>query len=149
TSPTAVSGGGFWSLRKMSMNFLSGNQYASVGDKAANQCDDDDEEGNESEDQHRPREQGRRTGYRDDYNDHGDNDGGRRELPQRQGDSLSKEMRPTTTTMTMPPSPVSGGGVTVSYLASMVQNATQAGAQYIPVQVRDQLPVSSRSLKKD
>ncbi|KAG0272664.1 hypothetical protein BGZ95_011554 [Linnemannia exigua] len=150
TSPATSSGGGFWSLRKMSMNFLSGNQYTAVGDKAAHQSDDDEEEeGNEREGQHRPREQGRRTGYRDDFSDHADDDSGRRELQQqRHGGGLSKEMRSITT---MPTSPLSSGsgGLTVSYLTSMVQNATQVGAQYIPVQVRDQLPVSSRSVKKD
>ncbi|KAF9128783.1 hypothetical protein BGW39_004775, partial [Mortierella sp. 14UC] len=75
TSPAAVSGGGFWSLRKLSMNFLSGNQYAAVGDKSASEGEEEEEgdrEGNESEDQYRIREQGRRAGYRDDYDEYAD-----------------------------------------------------------------------------
>ncbi|KAF9138552.1 hypothetical protein BGX30_009034 [Mortierella sp. GBA39] len=139
TPTTAAAGGGLWSLRKLSMNFLNGNQYSAVSDKSAREDEDDtgEEEGS------RPREQGRRAGYRDDYDDFDDYGDGRR---------ISHENVGTKESPTTPPVSAGGGGLTVSYLASMVSNATQAGAQYIPAQVRDQLPVavvSSRSLKKD
>ncbi|KAF9136595.1 hypothetical protein BG015_003085 [Linnemannia schmuckeri] len=141
----AGGGGGFWSLRKLSMNFLSGNQYSAVGDKAALTGEDEDDTGEEEE--NRPREQGRRARYRDDYDDFDDYGDGFRKTTTT--DVGVKEMAPMTPT---PPVSAGGGGLTVSYLASMVSNATQVGAQYIPVQVRDQLPVAvvnSRSLKKD
>lgn len=153
TSPTsapaaAAAGGGFWSLRKLSMNFLSGNQYSAVGnnDKSALTGEDEDDDGVE-EGESRPREQGRRAGFRDDYDDFDDyGDGLRRKMDDAVG---INEMTP----MTPPASVGAGGGLTVSYLASMVSNATHAGVQYIPVQVREQLPVavtSTRSsLKKD
>ncbi|KAG9065853.1 hypothetical protein KI688_002150 [Linnemannia hyalina] len=142
TPTTATGGGGLWSLRKLSMTFLNGNQYSAVSDKSAltGEEEDDTGEGEES----RPREQGRRAGYRDDYDDFDDYGDGRR---------ISHENVGTKESPTTPPvSAGGGGGLTVSYLASIVSNATQAGAQYIPAQVRDQLPVavvSSRSLKKD
>lgn len=134
-------GGGFWSLRKLSMNFLNGNQYSTVGDKSVLNGKDEDDTGEEEES--RPREQGRRAGYRDDYDDFDDYGDGRR---------ITYENVVTKESPLSPPVSAGGGGLTVSYLASMVSNATQAGAQYIPVQVRDQLPaavVSSRSLKND
>ena len=138
---TAAGGGGFWSLRKLSMNFLGGNQYSAVGDKSALTGEDEDDAGEEEES--RPREQGRRAGCRDDYDDFDDYGDGCR---------ISHKTVGTKESPTTPPMSAGGGGLTVSYLASMVSNATQVGAQYIPVQVRDQLPVavvSSRSLKKD
>lgn len=141
TPTTAARGGGFWSLRKLSMNFLNGNQYSAVGNKSALTGEDEDDTGEEEES--RPREQGRRAGYRDDYDDFDDYGDGRRIMHE---NVVTKELPMT------PPVSAGGGGLTVSYLASMVSNATQASAQYIPVQVRDQLPaavVSSRSLKKD
>jgi hypothetical protein len=145
----ATGGGGFWSLRKLSMNFLSGNQYSAVGnnDKSALTGEDEDDDGMEEEGENRLREQGRRAGYRDDYDDFDDyGDGQWRKMEDVVG---TKEMTP----MTPPASAGASGGLTVSYLASMVSSATQAGVQYIPAQVREQLPaavVSSRSsLKKD
>ncbi|OAQ31517.1 hypothetical protein K457DRAFT_154194 [Linnemannia elongata AG-77] len=148
TTPAAAAAaggaGGFWSLRKLSMNFLSGNQYSTVSDKSALTGEDEHDTGEEEES--RPREEGHRAGYRDDYDDFDDHVDGRR---------ITHENVGTKESSTTPPVSAGGGGgggLTVSYLASMVSNATQVGAQYIPVQVRDQLPVavvSSRSLKKD
>ncbi|KAF8931995.1 hypothetical protein BGZ47_011588 [Haplosporangium gracile] len=145
TAATAVGGGGFWSLRKLSMSFLSGSQYSAVGDKSTLTGEDEDDTGEEEES--RPREQGRRAGYRDDYDDFDDYGDGFRKTTTT--DVGVKEMASMTLN---PPVSAGGGGLTVSYLASMVSNATQVGVQYIPVQVRDQLPVavvSSRSLKRD
>ncbi|KAF9935438.1 hypothetical protein FBU30_000036 [Linnemannia zychae] len=140
-SPPAPAGG-FWSLRKISMNFLGSNQYAAVG-KGDKEDDDGEEKSDDLQQMHQPREQGRRAGYRDD-----DDDDAHRRPTMRMvhDDVVSKEIGPTTTTTS------SSGNSTVSYLASMVQNATQAGVQYIPVQVRDQLPTvvaNNRGLKKD
>ncbi|KAF9551294.1 hypothetical protein EC957_009178 [Mortierella hygrophila] len=141
TPAAAAGGGGLWSLRKLSMNFLNGNQYSAVSDKSA--LTGEEEDNTREEEESRPREQGRRAGYRDDYDDFDDYGDGRR---------ISHENVGTRESPTTPPVSAGGGGLTVSYLASMVSNATQAGAQYIPAQVRDQLPVavvSSRGLKKD
>ncbi|KAF9333118.1 hypothetical protein BGZ91_011401, partial [Linnemannia elongata] len=103
-------GGGFWSLRKLSMNFLSGNQYSAVSDKSALTGEDEHDTGEEEES--RPREEGRRAGYRDDYDDFDDHVDGRR---------ITHENVGTKESSTTPPVSAGGGGagLTVSYLTSM------------------------------